>query len=112
LRDNQGRDPEGSSAALIPLTRGEPAMRRFPAVLVLSMLTIFAIALPASACLNDRDVNAKEREFKSQYHQNTPSVPPEPVYSPPMREKMVPYAALGTGSFLLLGAGLVCLRRK
>jgi hypothetical protein len=87
-------------------------MRCSLAVLVLSVLTIVTVAVPASACLNDRDVKAKEREFKSQYQEIAPSVPSEPEYSPPLRDKVVPYAALGTGSFLLLGAGLSCLRRK
>jgi hypothetical protein len=112
LSDNQGRNPEGSSAASIPLTRGEPAMRHSLSVLVFSLATVFAITLSASACINDREVNAKEREFKSQYQESNPSSAPAPSYTPSTQDKLVPFAALGTGSVLLTGAGVFCLKRK
>ena len=86
-------------------------MRRSLAVLVLSFSMVLAIAVPAFACINDREVNAKEREFKSQYQESTPSVAPTPNYSPGGQDKLIPIAALGTGSLLLVGAGIVCLRR-
>jgi hypothetical protein len=87
-------------------------MRHSLSVLISSLVTFFAITVSASACINDREVNAKEREFKSQYQENTPRRAPEPWYSPPSEQKLVPFAALGTGSVLLIGAGVFCLKRK
>ena len=87
-------------------------MRRSFAVLVLSVLTVIAIAVPASACINDREVNAKEREFKSQYQQDTPQRTSEPWYSPPSGSKLIQFGALGMGSFLLIGAGAFCMKRN
>ena len=87
-------------------------MRRSLSILVFSFVTFFGITVSASACINDREVNAKEREFKSQYQENTPRRAPEPWYSPPSEQKLVPFAILGTGSALLTGAGVFCLKRK
>jgi hypothetical protein len=87
-------------------------MQRSLPALILTLPSILGIAVPASACINDREVNAKEREFKSQYQQDTPQRGPEPWYSPPSGNKLIPFAALGTGSFLLIGAGAFCMKRN
>jgi hypothetical protein len=78
----------------------------------MSVALLGAAAASASACINDREVNAKEREFKSQYQESTPSNPPKPSYPPGNQNRLGPIAALGTGTLLLAGAGLVCLKRK
>jgi hypothetical protein len=71
----------------------------------LSALLLAAAALPARACINDREVNRAEREFKSQYLQPAPTIS-EP--SPP-ESRAVPIALLGGGGFLVLGATLTVL---
>ncbi len=81
-------------------------MRR--AILGLSALFLLtALALPAPACVNDREVNRSEREFKSQYLEQPPAATPEP--SPPSSQT-VPYAFLGAGAVLLLGATVSVLK--
>jgi hypothetical protein len=87
-------------------------MRRLLATLSTSLTFLCLFAFPASACINDSEVNAKEREFKSQYQEDKPQYMPEPVYSPRNGQKLAPFAAVGVGSALLAGACVFCLKRK
>jgi hypothetical protein len=86
-------------------------MRHYLAGLSLSLLLVSVASLPVSACINDRDVGPKEREFKSHYQDNQPRPNPVQEISPTTEQKLVPYAALGAGSFLLVGAAVVCMRK-
>jgi hypothetical protein len=74
-------------------------------------LLVLASAAPALACINDREVNKSEREFKSTYNGDTPRGEPVPGYTPPAEDKGERIALLGGGSVLLLGACAVCLRK-
>jgi len=77
----------------------------------LSALMLLAAALPARACINDREVNRAEREFKSQYRQTAPTGQPAP--SPPQsRDSALPLAFLGGGAVLLLGATATVLKPR
>jgi hypothetical protein len=73
----------------------------------LALLT--AAALPARACINDREVNRSEREFKSQYQQ--PAYTPTPA-PPPAQDQGTSLAFLGAGTFLLLGAAATVLNLR
>jgi hypothetical protein len=68
--------------------------------------TIFALSTSAaSACINDREVDSREREFKSHY------LAPRPKESPPSPESSnLPLAAAGGGLVLLLAAVVVAGR--
>jgi hypothetical protein len=68
-----------------------------------ALMLLAAAALPAPACINDREVNRAEREFKSQYRQTVPTTQPAPAPSG-TQEKALPLAVLGGGAVLLLGA--------
>jgi hypothetical protein len=81
-------------------------MRRL--ILGLSALALLgSAALPARACINDREVNRAEREFKSQY------LAPTPPTSDPSgtQAKPIPIAFLAAG-VLLLGATAVILNPR
>jgi hypothetical protein len=72
-----------------------------------AFLLLAAFALPTRACINDREVDRAEREFKSQYLQ-TPA-PNQPAPDPyGTWERTLPTAFLGSG-VLLLGATAVVL---
>jgi hypothetical protein len=86
-------------------------MRRHFAKLLLSLLVVGATALPALACINDREIERKEREFKSHYQDNQERSNPVQETAPTSDQKLLPYAALGAGSFLLVGAAAVCMRK-
>ena len=68
-----------------------------------ALVLLAAAALPARACINDREVNRAEREFKSQYRQTAPTTQPAPSPSG-TQESTLPLAFLGGGAVLLLGA--------
>ncbi|HKI38352.1 MAG TPA: hypothetical protein VKA46_41265 [Gemmataceae bacterium] len=70
------------------------------------LFLLAAVALPARACINDREVNRSEREFKSQYLQPPPAPASEP--SSPQSQGL-PMAFLGGGAVLLLGATVTVL---
>ena len=86
-------------------------MRRHIARLLLSLSLFGAAALPAAACINDREIERKEREFKSHYLDNQQRPSPVQETAPTNEQKLLPYAALGAGSFLLVGAAVVCMRQ-
>jgi hypothetical protein len=76
-------------------------MRRL--LLGLSALALLASAAPrALACINDREVNRAEREFKSQYQPT--AAPTPPAVSPGSRDSVLPIAFLAGGAVLLLAA--------
>lgn len=83
-------------------------MRRTLLVPLTAALALLVQVSAVSACLNDREINKAEREFKSTYEQPAPQyVPPPPITT---RENCSPSAAaLGVG--LLAGAVVIGLRR-
>jgi len=84
-------------------------MRFLLSILTVSFLMICAI--PARACINDREVGKAEREFKSSYMSDTPTGQPANYDPSPDGDAMTPMAILGTGAMLLVGATLVSLKR-
>lgn len=73
-----------------------------------TLLSVLALAAPASACLWDREIDNAEREFKSSYPEAVvPEVPPESV-QPPGYDR---FAVGGLGALLLGGAMVVATRR-
>lgn len=81
-------------------------MRRFFQRGLFSFFTLMLIDVNAHACLNDREVERIEREFKSQYQANPvpKDVSPEPA-SP-----KAPLILSWAGGALLFGAAVVCLK--
>jgi hypothetical protein len=80
-------------------------MRRFLFGLLTAAVLLGLCALPARACINDREVHNAEREFKSHYVDPTPSEsvsPAEPVAS--TRNPLKFYGPLTLGGLLLVGA--------
>ena len=77
-------------------------MRRL--ILGLSALALLAAALPARACINDREVKRSEREFKSQY------LKPRPPEQPSPEPSNVPLMAAGGGLILLTAAAVIAGR--
>jgi hypothetical protein len=70
-------------------------------------ITAMALVLAASAaaaCVNDREVNAHEREFKSNY------MTPRPAESPSPESSDMPWAAAGGGLLLLTAAAVIAGR--
>ena len=87
-------------------------MRRHLAHVLLSIFVFGATALPAFACINDREVTTKEREFKSQYQDEAPHYVPEPAQTTSSRQQLLSFVAVGAGSAMLTGACVFCLKRK
>ena len=77
--------------------------------LTLSLTALVASAAPA--CINDREVETHEREFKSQYHLG-PQPSPEPSPSPGEPNAAYPLVAGGSGLALLVGSAAVLRRRS
>lgn len=70
---------------------------------------LFGLVGPASACLNDEELDSDEREFRSQYqHQQWAGVEPAEVPTPlPARAELL----LGGGAMLAVGAFALAARR-
>jgi hypothetical protein len=90
-------DPFGS------VKRG--VMSKFTMPLLLAGIIIAISAAGARACINDREINKAEREFKSSY----PSVPSAESISPDeltprLGPRIARIVALGMGAGLLLAA--------
>lgn len=65
------------------------------------------VCSPAVACINDSELPTHEREFRSGYMADRkPSEPPEPSY-----KQYIPGGAAAVGGVLLLGAGIITVRR-
>ncbi len=85
-------------------------------VLVFSILFLFS-ASPVDACLNDRDVEATEREFKSNYETKKPQVQAD--QAPEARGekssnstiRVVKVGLSGTGLLMLLAGGVLVIQR-
>ena len=73
---------------------------------VLGVTLALAAALPAAACLNDRQILAAENEFKSSYLSQMVDEP-----RPSARVSVGGGVALGLGT-VLLGATMVVSRRR
>ena len=71
---------------------------------LISTVAVVLVASAAAACINDREVDTREREFKSQYLAPTPA---EPVSPQPTDW---PLAAAGGGLLLLTAAAVVATR--
>jgi hypothetical protein len=71
------------------------------------LLLLAAHATPVRACINDREVNRSEREFKSQYMTPTPMSEPA---TPPPQDSWTPFALLGGGAILLVGATVTTIK--
>ena len=78
-------------------------MRRMFASLVAALIVVSG----ASACLNDSELPGHEREFRSSYQRQVEE-PKEEKYLPTY---VVPVAMYSGGGLLLLGAGLVAVRK-
>jgi hypothetical protein len=76
-----------------------------------ALMLLGAAALPTQACINDREVNRAEREFKSQYLQTAPVAKPAPDPSD-IHERALPIAFLSSGGVLLLGATATVLNMR
>jgi hypothetical protein len=71
---------------------------------LITAMTLVLVTSAAAACVNDREVDTREREFKSQYLAPWPQEPLSPEPSD------VPLAALGGGLLLLTAAAVVAGR--
>ena len=72
---------------------------------LVTALTLILVASAAAACVNDREVQMHEREFKSQY------LAPKPAeQSPSPDDGNLPLAAAGGGLLLLTAAAVVATR--
>jgi hypothetical protein len=75
---------------------------------ILGLSALLLLSATASACVNDREVNRAEREFKSQYEQPAPPATSDPG----PQDQAMPIAFLGGGAFLLLGATVTVLNLR
>lgn len=74
-------------------------------------LLLGVLVTPVSACLNDREVNRSEREFKSQYQERPDGAQPSSE-SPSVRPAgPLAFLTMGVGVFLLAGSVVVSLNR-
>lgn len=87
-------------------------MRRFLLCCVVSGLLMAMSNLPARACINDREANNAEREFKSQYRERPAAEPPPSVPSPTSTtDQLKEHGPLVLGGALLVGS-MIQVRRK
>lgn len=87
-------------------------MRRFLLCSFISGLVVATSGLSAYACINDREADNAEREFKSQYQEKPASMAPAPT--PPSvstSDQIKEFGPLVLGGALLVGT-LVQVRRK
>lgn len=87
-------------------------MRRFLLCSFISGLVAATSCLSAYACINDREADNAEREFKSQYQEKPASAAPPPAApSASTSDQIKEYGPLVLGGALLIGT-LVQVRRK
>jgi hypothetical protein len=78
-------------------------------ILGLAALLVLGVgALPARACINDREIGRAEREFKSQYLQQAPAYDPN-VETALAQGPVASIIFFGAGAVLLLGSTLSAL---
>jgi hypothetical protein len=80
----------------------------------LGALTVLgATAAPVLACINDREVNKSEREFKSHYLDPQP-LPGAGAPSDDSTDRgdLMVYGGMGTGTLFLIGAVVVGFRKS
>ena len=70
---------------------------------LLACLAIVWFACPAAACINDLELPAHEREFRSGYR--GPASPPSPPSAEPTDHRLL----LGAGAAMLAGAAALAL---
>lgn len=86
-------------------------MRRIFLCSLVSGLVMAMSNLPIRACINDREANNAEREFKSQYRENPTSEPAVP--SPDSTtDQLKEHGPLVLGGALLIGAMMQVRRRS
>ncbi len=73
-----------------------------------ALLLLAGTATPVLACINDREVNRSEREFKSQYLQPTPANQPS---SQPSQNPLISFAYISGGAILLIGATVTAFKK-
>jgi hypothetical protein len=83
-------------------------MRAFSRLLLATFCLAFS-ASTAFACLNDRDINQAEREFKSSYQEDQPATPSLESQPSDLKEKLLVYGGGGAGAVLLIGAAVIGL---
>jgi hypothetical protein len=88
-------------------------MRRFLLCSLVSGLLVALNSLSAYACINDREVNNAEREFKSQYQEKPASESTTPAPSPASTtNQLKEYGPLALGGVLFAGAMMQVRRRS
>jgi len=86
-------------------------MKRLLTLALCSTLVVLAGVRPALACINDREVESAEREFRSAYPTPAPVSPAPPPPSPSLQDQIKLYAPLTMGGLLLVGAIVQTVRR-
>lgn len=71
---------------------------------LITALVLVLSTTAATACINDREVESHEREFKSHY------LAPRPTESPSPESTNLPLAAAGGGLILLTAAAVAATR--
>lgn len=85
-------------------------MRQFFRSISLCLLLVAGWLPAARACINDREVGAAEREFKSNYMEKAA---PEstPSYQPSEEHQGTPLALMGLGAALFVGAVVTSVKK-
>jgi len=87
--------------------------RTFCTLILGTALLLLFNALPAAACLNDREVETDEQEFRSRYETEPPTVQVEQTPDDGQQIRLSGLLAGGTGLLLTLAGGaLVVLRLR
>ena len=78
----------------------------------LASLLLLSSVAPAPACINDRDVDKTEREFKSNYEFKSDYREQPAIESPsPAQQRGQELAFGGFGTVLLMGAAVITTRK-
>jgi hypothetical protein len=89
-------------------------MRTFLCCSLTALVLLAAMVAPASACINDRNINIQERQFRSSYQDGSqPESPSTDAPSQLFVQHFLPGAAAGFGGLLLVGGmGLVVFKAR
>lgn len=74
-----------------------------------ALIVLGATTTPVLACINDREVDKSEREFKSYYLDQQLTGPQS---DPTDRSDLMIYGGMGTGVLFLVGATVVGFRKS